>query len=167
MTESAAPRTTREYGARFWIGLAIGWAFIGFGIHSAYHTSGSSRPVYSVTLLIVFALLHDLIVAPVVILLGLAARRVLRGGIITRTAVGALVISAIICFEAWPVLGSYGREPSLASSLLTNDYVSGLLTVLGVVWGAAAVVAAVRIVRARRGPAAGIRPPRVSLRTGR
>lgn len=152
------PLTDDDHGLRFWIGLAVGWYMIGFGIHSAFHTAGASQPGYSLKLLIGFALLNDLFVVPVVIAIGLGLRRVLRGGIITRTALGALIISAIVSLQAWPALGKYGREPSLASSLLTNNMVTGLFTLLGVVWGVAAVIAVLRILHARRGAPAATKP---------
>jgi hypothetical protein len=138
-----------DYGPRFWIGVVIGWSIIGFGIHSAYVTKGASRPVYSLKVLVLFALVHDLIVAPAVIGIGLALRRILRGGIIVRVAIGAAIVSIIVTAFAWGEIRGYGRSPSLQSLQLGN-YATGLLTVLGTVWGAAAVIATVRIVLARR-----------------
>jgi hypothetical protein len=145
----------QDYGPRFWIGVAIGWAVIGFGIHSAYVTKGASRPVYTLKVLVLFALVHDLVVAPAVIGVGLALRRVLRGGIIVRVAVGAAIVSVIVTAFTWPEIRGYGRTPSLQSLQLGN-YATGLLTVLGTVWGAAAVIVAVRLVLARRAAAAGL-----------
>jgi hypothetical protein len=154
----AGPRTpagppaaiAEDYGPRFWVGVVIGWSIIGFGIHSAYVTKGASRPVYSLKVLVLFALVHDLIVAPAVIGTGLALRRILRGGIIVRVAIGAAIVSIIVTAFAWGEIRGYGRSPSLQSLQLGN-YATGLLTVLGTVWGAAAVIAAVRISMARRG----------------
>jgi hypothetical protein len=145
----ATAAIAEDYGPRFWIGVVIGWSIIGFGIHSAYVTKGASRPVYSLKVLVLFALVHDLIVAPAVIGIGLALRRILRGGIIVRVAIGAAIVSIIVTAFAWGEIRGYGRSPSLQSLQLGN-YATGLLTVLGTVWGAAAVIATVRIVLARR-----------------
>jgi hypothetical protein len=138
-----------DYGVRFWVGVVIGWAIIAYGIHSAYRTPIKSRPVYSLEVLVLLALIHDLVVAPAVVGIGLGLRRILPGGIIVRVAVGASIVSVIVTAFTWGEIRGYGKTPSLQSLQLGN-YATGLLTVLGVVWGVAAVIATARVLLARR-----------------
>ncbi len=150
------------YGPRFWIGVLLGWSVMAFGIHSAFRTFQASKPVYSVITLVLFALANDLIIAPAVIIIGLALRRVVRPGPVTATAVGVGVISVVVIAFTWPEIRHYGKDPALASSLQTGNYASGMMTVLGVVWGVAAIIVLARMLMRRRSS----RPPRVATPSG-
>lgn len=139
-----------DHGARFWVGVLVGWAIIAFGIHSAFRTGAASRPAHSVVPLLLFAVGNDLLVAPLVIALGLALRRVVRPGPVVGPGVAAALISVLVTAFTWPEIRHYGKDPALASSLQTLDYATGLLTVLGVVWAGTAVVVVLRLLWRRR-----------------
>jgi hypothetical protein len=142
-----------EHGPRFWVGVAAGWAIIAFGVHSAFRTAVASRPGHSIVPLLLLAVGNDLLLAPLVIALGLALRRVVRPGPVVGPVVAAALISVLVTAFTWPEIRHYGKDPALASSLQTLDYTTGLLTVIGAVWAGAALVVAVRLlVRRRRRP---------------
>jgi hypothetical protein len=147
-----------DHGPRFWIGVVVGWAIIAFGVHSAFRTSGQSNPDHSVIPLILFALANDLLLAPLVIVIGLGLRRIVRPGPVVGPTVAAALISVLVTAFTWPEIRHYGKDPALASSLQTLDYATGLLTVIGVVWLSAAVVAVSRVVWIRRHRPAAPRP---------
>ena len=57
-------------GPRFWISAAIGWAVIGWGVYGIFANSLDTRPANLAKFVVGGALLHDLVVAPIVILAG-------------------------------------------------------------------------------------------------
>lgn len=142
---------TMTYGLRFWVGVLLGWALIAFGIHSAFRTYQASNPVYSLITLVMFAVVNDLIIAPAVIIIGLALRRVVRPGPVAGTVLAVGLISVVVTAFSLPEIRHYGKDPALASSLQTADYATGLLIVIGVVWGVAAVIISGLALRQRCG----------------
>jgi NhaP-type Na+/H+ or K+/H+ antiporter len=90
--------------------------------------------------------LHDVVVAGVVLLAGLVVTRHVPRVARAPVAVGAVVL-ATVTLVAVPVLLSYGRKAD-NPTLLDRDYGAGWLVVAGVI--VATVVVAV-VVRARRG----------------
>lgn len=135
-------------GRWFWLGLAAGWsvmAWAAWGIladHDATNPSGLARWALG------GALLHDLVLAPVVLLVGaILARRLpasVRGPIS-----GALALSGIVVLFAYPLVRGFGRHEQ-NSSTLPLDYTTNVVVVVGLVWLATLAVIVVRIARRRR-----------------
>ena len=118
----------------------MGWGVIAFGLRGIFQHSVDTRPADLARFVVGGALLNDLVVAPLVILAGVAvARAVPRRA---RAAVqAALVISGVVALFAYPLVRGYGLAANNPSSL-PHDYGRNLLIVLGVVWAAAAVAVA-------------------------
>lgn len=95
-------------------------------------------------------LLHDAVLAPAVVVLGVVAARLLPGAVRAPLAVVAVVVGSVTLL-ALPVL--LGREPD-NPTLLDRDYTTGWLVLASLV---VAVVACGRLVqeRRRRGPGPG------------
>ncbi len=130
---SAAPRPA---GPRFWISAAVGWAVIGWGVFGIFSNSLDTRPANLAKFVVGGALLHDLLVAPVIILAGVLIGRAVPGR--ARGPVqAALVVSGIVALFAWPLVRGYGLAANNPTSL-PHNYGLNLLIVLGVVWAAAA-----------------------------
>lgn len=130
---SDAPRPA---GARFWISAGVGWGVIGWGVFGIFSNSLDTRPANLATFVVGGALLHDLLVAPVVIVAGVLIARAVPAR--ARGPVqAALVVSGIVALFAWPLVRAYGLAANNPTSLPRN-YGLNLLIVLGVVWTAAA-----------------------------
>ena len=129
---SAAPRPA---GPRFWISAAVGWAVIGWGIAGIFRHSVDTRPANLATFVVGGALLHDLVVAPLVILAGVLIARAVPAR--ARGPVqAALAVSGMVALFSWPLVRAYGLAANNPTSL-PHNYALGLLVVLGVVWATA------------------------------
>jgi hypothetical protein len=137
-------------GLSFWIGLAIGGSVMAYAVWGISRDQVGANPPGLVRYVLGAAILHDAIVAPVVAVIGLALAWILparvRGPIL-----GALFLSAVVALFAYPLVGAFGRH-ELNASTLPLDYGPNLALVIGLVWAAAAVVVATRLVRDRRSP---------------
>jgi hypothetical protein len=138
-------------GPLFWISAAAGWAVIAVGLRGIFTNSLDTRPANLARFVVAGALLHDLFVAPVVIVLAVAlARTVPRQA---RAAVqGALAVSGMLALFSYPLVRAYGLSAHNPTSL-PHNYAANLLIVLGVVWAVAAAVAIRRIRAAPPAPA--------------
>lgn len=142
MSDQLAPPMSRWR----WPLYAAGAAMVAYGLWGEVFGS-NVKPVRWAELLVVAALAHDLVLAPVVLLLGLLAGRVLRGrrrGLLQ----GAALVSFVLLLVALPGLGRYGAH-SDNPSILPRDYTAGLLIALGVVAAVTALAVVVRTARRR------------------
>jgi hypothetical protein len=129
---SAAPRPA---GPRFWISAAVGWAVIAWGVYGIFSNSLDTRPANLAKFVVGGALLHDLLVAPVLILAGVLIARAVPAR--ARGPVqAALVISGVVALFSWPLVRAYGLAANNPTSL-PHNYGLNLLVVLGVVWAVA------------------------------
>jgi hypothetical protein len=137
----------------FWSALAAGWALIAVGIVGMFSQRDRTTPFRLVRYVIGFLLVHDLVIAPVVIGAGWLVTRfvpaVARGPLRAALALSALVIAF-----SWPLLRRYG-EHATNDSALPLDYGRTVPAVLAVVWVVAVGVLVARLVNARRGSRAG------------
>ncbi len=134
-------------GPLFWTSAAAGWAVMGFGIRGIVQNSLDTRPAELARFVIGGALLHDLVVAPLVILAGVTVARGVRGR--ARAVVqAALVVTGIVALFSYPLVRGYGLALNNPTSL-PHNYARNLMIVLGVVW---AVAAAAIFLRLRSSP---------------
>lgn len=137
-------------GPVFWAGAVVGWGIIAAGVVGLLSQSAQTRPADAARWVIGAAILHDVVVAPVVIGIGvvltkLAPRR-------WRAVVqGAFIVSALVSLFSIPFVRGYGRLDN-NPSLLPGNYATGLLTVLAVVWATAAAILVIRLRRHRPAP---------------
>ncbi|HJV08470.1 MAG TPA: hypothetical protein VJ653_02285 [Acidimicrobiales bacterium] len=137
---------SRSERLRFWISAAIGWAVIAWGVVGIFSNSLDTRPANLARFVVGGALLHDLLVAPVVILAGVLLVRAVPAW--ARAPVqAALVVSAVISLFAYPLVRAYGLAANNPTSL-PHNYGLNLAIVVTAVW---VVTAAVVVVRFRRG----------------
>jgi hypothetical protein len=129
---SAAPRPA---GGRFWISAAVGWVAIGWGVVGIFRHSLDTRPANLAKFVVGGALLHDLLVAPLVILVGVLMARAVPAR--ARGPVqAALVVSGVLALFSWPLVRAYGLAAHNPTSL-PHNYTLNLLIVLGIVWATA------------------------------
>jgi hypothetical protein len=130
----------RTSGARFWLTAVAGWAVIGFGLHNLFHHHIDTRPRNLTTFVVGGVLLHDLVVAPIVLLIGIGVARAVPRRI--RALVqAALIISACVAPFSFPLVRGYAHVLHNPSSL-PHNYAANLAVVLGAVWTVTIAIAA-------------------------
>ncbi|MGZ4784175.1 MAG: hypothetical protein ACXV5S_00760 [Acidimicrobiales bacterium] len=146
---SAPVHDRRPSPAGFWIGLVIGGAVMAYGVRGALEGLGAGNPTKLAFWVVGLDLAHDLVLAPLVVVVGLVLGRLvptlLRGPVRIAAALSGLVV-----LFSWPLIRAFGRRPG-NSSTLPLDYAHSVLVVLAGIWLVAAAVVAVRW---RRGAAA-------------
>lgn len=136
------------YGPAFWIGLALALPVVGYGLRGVVQTFSSEPLANWARWFVGGALVHDLVVAPAVGVVGwLVARRL--PAIAVAPVQGALIASALVGLVAWPFARRYGATPG-EPSFLAHDYTGAVLGTWAVLWTVAAVIVAIRAVSARR-----------------
>lgn len=150
-------------GRLFWAGAAAGWAVMGAGVWGLVAEADRTRPADAARFALGLVVVHDLVLAPLVVLVGWGVARLVPPG--ARGPVqAALVVSAVVLLFAAPFVRGYGRV-STNPSILPRHYGRGTAVVVAAVWGAAGAVLARRWWRRRRaGPGAGV--PLGRARTG-
>jgi hypothetical protein len=132
----------------FWPALAVGWGLIAVGMVGMFSQRDRTQPFQLVRYVVGFLLVHDLVVAPVVIAVGWLVTRFVPS--IARGPLrAALALSALVVAFSWPLLRRYG-EHATNDSALPLDYGRTVPVVLAVVWVVALGVLGVRLVSARR-----------------
>jgi hypothetical protein len=126
---------------------AAGLAALGYGIHGLLTAARATHPTQAARWLIGGVLAHDLIVAPVAALVGLALTRLVRAPY--RAVVqGALLVSSAVLLSSLPLWRGYGGAPG-NPSVDPLPYGRNLALVLGAIWLAAGALIAARATRAR------------------
>jgi len=135
----------REHGPAFWLGLALGWPLIGFGVWTLVRRSGATDPPNFAALFLGLALVHDLVVAPLASALALWVGPRLPVRARAPVAAAAIVSGALVLVSLPPLFsGGVPDNPSL----LPRNYPFGLAVALAAVW--AVTGAAVALARLRR-----------------
>jgi hypothetical protein len=135
-------------GPLFWVSAVGGWCVIAYGVRGLLHHHVDTRPGNLATFVVGGALLHDLLFAPVILLVGVLVARMApkRGRAVIQAA---LVISGVLALFSYPLLRNYARVLHNPSSL-PHNYTANLAAVLGVVWAVAAIVLVFTLARGRR-----------------
>lgn len=133
----------RARGRGFWASVVVGGALIGFGVRGALGDA-ATRPPQSLVWLVGADLVHDLVLAPLVGVVGFLVARFVREPWRAPVRAG-LVLGGIVAIVGWPAWRGYGRDrlPDNASAL-PLDYTKSILTMLAVVWGGVLAWALVR-----------------------
>ncbi|MEA3217372.1 MAG: hypothetical protein QOJ19_3528 [Acidimicrobiia bacterium] len=150
----------RSRGVPFWLGVAIGWSLMAFAVRGILQHDIDTRPASLARFVIGSAAVHDLLVAPVVLgvgvlmarwRLGRGRRPWTLGRSRGRAAVQAgLIVTGLVAVYAFPLVRGYARALHNPTSL-PRDYSTELAIVVAVIWGAtlAGVLADVVVRRLR------------------
>lgn len=106
------------------VGLALGLPLLAYGVRGVLVDARRTHPGELARWLVGSAILHDVVLVPVVLLASVLVVR-LAPAWARVPALWALATSAMLALYAWPFLRGYGRNPSVPS-LLARDYVAGL-----------------------------------------
>jgi hypothetical protein len=141
------PETTSRRGLV--VGLVLGLPIIGYGVRGALIDAADTRPTELAKWIVGSAVVDDLLLVPLVLAVGLAARTVVPP--VAWPAVRAgLMATGALCLVAWPFVRGYGRDPTIPS-LLDRNYATGLAAALAAVWaGVAMWLVAAAVARRRR-----------------
>lgn len=124
----------------------LGWLIIWYGATRALDNRVDSNPAALIQHVIAFDLFHDLIIAPVVVLIGW-----ILGKVVPPAARGpvraAAALTAIVLVFSYPLFRRWGVRPT-NSSTLPLPYARNIVIVLAFVWACAAVVTIWRLRRA-------------------
>ncbi|MEJ5945755.1 hypothetical protein WDZ17_10680 [Pseudokineococcus basanitobsidens] len=139
--------------------VVVGVAVMAFGVLGFVLDAGDTGPVASWVVLAAFAVGHDALFAPAVLVVVAVASRLVpdRAVPVVRAA---LLVSGALALVALPLVLGLGDDPSEPSAL-PLDYGRNLLVSLAVVWAVAALALLVpRRGRRRAAELEGARPPR-------
>ena len=148
---SEAPSSDAPTGATFWIGAVTGIGIMAFGLRGLFMNAGATRPTEFAKWFIGGDLLHDLVIAPLVVLVGVLVARLLPRPWRWPVQAG-LVATAIVLAVGWAPLRGYGRANAPGNATVQPlDYSTAVATVVGVVWAIVAIwLAAMAVRRGRR-----------------
>ncbi len=143
-TDEPAPTYTKGY----WIGLAFGLPLIAYGIRGVLAEIPGVQLTSFIQFFVGGAIIHDVIVAPLVCVIGWSFVRRLPT-VAMGPVQAALLVSAVVSLVSWPFVRGYGITPT-EPSFLSRNYTASLLLVLAVTWFATAATIGYRVVSARR-----------------
>lgn len=150
MREPVPDGPARPRGRWFWPCAVAGWALIAFGLRGVSQTARDTHPASFAVWFAGSALVHDLVLAPLVLAAGVLVARAVPA-LVRAWVQGALVTSALVAAGSFPWVAGLGDRAGNASAL-PGSYGFGLAVVLAVVWLAAAAGALRAVRRARRRP---------------
>ena len=146
----AAPTATEQRsgpGRAAWVVIIAGWSLIGWVVAGVLRDADATHPGSWATWVIGAALIHDLVVLPLVLLVGLGLSTLLRPP--WRGPLrAALTVVALIAVATWPTVARFGARAD-NSSILPLAAGRNLVVLGAVVLAVAAVVGLVRAVRDR------------------
>ena len=119
-------------GPSFWIGLVLGVAVMVYGLVGLLGASDATQPRNLGGFFLGAGIVHDALVAPVVVLVGWLIARLLPAWVRPPVWFG-LAASAIVVVFTWPLVRGWGRRAA-NPSLLPLDYGRNLVIALLVIW---------------------------------
>jgi hypothetical protein len=122
---------TRASHTGQWIGLALGAPLAAVGVMALLDHADATHPVRAAAWIVGAALVHDLLLVPVVLVAGAVVTR--AGGRSRPWISAGLVVSGPIALFAWPFVRGYGRLAN-NPSILPRNYGRGLAVTLLAVW---------------------------------
>ena len=122
-----------ERSVWFWPLGTVGWGVMAFAIWGIFHQHRQTNPWGLARLVIGLDLVHDLVLAPLVLGIGVVLTRWLPVRLRVPAKVGLIVSGAVLLYT-YPFLLGRGRSATAGSSRLPNNYAFGVWVVLGTVW---------------------------------
>lgn len=129
-----------SHGRTFWVTLVVGWGVMAYALRGVFVDDHFTHPDDLAKWLVGSALVHDLVVAPAVLVVGWVVHRWVPAQVRGPVQLG-LFASGVMALFAYPFVRGYGDVPSNPSAL-PRDYTEGLLLVLATIWAAVAVAIA-------------------------
>jgi len=135
-------------GLAFWSGLVVGAAVMTYGVVGLLGASAATQPDDLARFFIGAGVVHDAVLAPVVVVVGWLLARALPPWV--RPPVWfALAATGVLVAFSWPLVRGWGRRDA-NPSLLPFDYGRNLVVAVAVIWGVALADVVRRTVQQRR-----------------
>ena len=145
---SSAVDDVPRQGAGFWIGLVLGAPVVGSGVRGVLDALPGVQLTSFLRWFVGGAILHDLLVAPLVCLMAWGVVRIVPA-VAAGPVQGALLASGVVGLVSWPFVRGYGITPG-EPSFLSLDYAASVLVIWAAIWLIAAVAILWRSFNARR-----------------
>ena len=129
-------------GATFWLGAAIGWTLIAYGVRGVFIDANATQPAQLFAWVLGAAVIHDAVFAPVVLGVAWLISRVANRAAANAIKLG-LATSGVLILFSWGLVRGYGRRRTLPSALPLN-YGRNLLITIAVIWTAVGIYTAAR-----------------------
>ena len=136
MTSATSPSPRGRF---FWPLVVVGWGIMTGGVLGLLRNGGRTHPPELATWLVGSAVVHDALIAPAVLAVGLLVAR-LAPVRVRRFLQAGLAITGMLVLATFPFVGGFGKRPGNPSAL-PLDYGRGLLVVLCSVWLVVAALA--------------------------
>lgn len=126
-------------GRAFWVGVIAGGAIMAFGVRGLLTNLPTSQHLDFLKWFAGAAVTHDLVLAPVVCVIGFATTRAIPSPLRFPVQAG-MITSAVVLAVSWAPLHGYGRD-TVPDNLTVQplNYATAVITVLALVWGMTAV----------------------------
>ncbi|MHB8670620.1 MAG: hypothetical protein ACYDAD_08690 [Acidimicrobiales bacterium] len=150
-TSGSPPAPVEDHGRSrlFWPSVVVGWSVMTWALLGLLRQHRDTNPVALGRLFLGLNLVHDLLLAPLVLVAGVFVRR-----LTPRRARGpvqaALLCTGVLLLVSEPFVRGYGRRRA-NPSILPNNYGHGLVVVLVGVWTVAMLIIAGDALSRRRG----------------
>lgn len=136
----------RNQGAGFWVSAAVGWLVILWGLRGLLHHHIDTRPAQLVKYVVAGLVGHDAILAPAVLIGGVAVARLVRGP--ARAYVQSVIfIAGCILLYAFPDIRDYAKIQHMPTALPYNYTAQSLLAIAIVIAGVALLATVRRLLR--------------------
>ena len=116
----------------FWLGLVAGYPLIAVGVWGIFHDAPVTSPFNFALWFIGGNLVHDFLLAPVVVLVSFALRLVVSPKHLGRVQWALALTGIVVLFALIPLLG-LGRSP-LEPTVQPLNYGLGLAVVVSAIW---------------------------------
>ncbi|MDQ6928153.1 MAG: hypothetical protein M3159_05750 [Actinomycetota bacterium] len=130
----------------FWPLALLGWLVMTYAIRGIFMHSRDTNPSQLFRLLVGLDLVHDLVLAPLVIAAGYGLTKLVPARVRPPVTAGLFVSAAVVLYS-YPLVRGFGRFAAFNSSRLPNNYATGLVVVLAAIWVVTGVLVAVRLRR--------------------
>jgi len=131
-----------RFPGAFWTAVVAGWAIMAFGVWGLFMDANQTNPTSWVKWFLGGAIVHDLVVVPVVLLVGTVVARAVP--LRWRAPVQGALISSALVVATFAIFVSGAGDISENPSALPNSYALGLVVLLGFIWACALVWAIAR-----------------------
>jgi hypothetical protein len=146
--EARTPEAVTRRGPLFWASAAVGAAGIAWGLRGIFTHHIDTRPTNLAKFFVGGVIIHDAILAPLVLAAGFVLARLVRGSARAYVQAGLIILGGLALF-AYPEIRDYARVNHNPTSLPFN-YTANFLAVAAAVVVALGLAAIGRVLLRRR-----------------